>query len=114
MINLRLPWPPSVNHYYTIARGRKILSKRGRQYKKDVAFSGAVNFSSLNLIAADARLEVNIDVYPPDKRKRDLDNLLKPVLDALFPDDSRIDILRIRRRQKADGGYLRVHISEIE
>lgn len=113
MINLRLPWPPSVNHYYTVARGRKVLSKRGRDYKKMGAKELLAQGIPKNLTA---RLEVNIDAYPPSKRKHDLDNVLKPLLDTMQDygmfDDEQIDILRIRRREK--GGYVRVHISEIE
>jgi len=68
------------------------------------------------------RLEVRIDVYPPDKRKRDIANLEKAVVDSLqqkggygiFIDDSQIDILHIRRLHITKPGYVRVHISEIE
>ena len=64
------------------------------------------------------RLEVDIEAHPPDRRKRDLDNLLKPVLDVLqdygmFADDEQIDVLRIRRREIAQPGHVRVHISEL-
>ena len=113
MINLRLPWPPTVNHYYTIARGRKILSAKGRAYKTNAAVECLRQNVPRPLTQ---RLEVNIDAYPPDKRKRDLDNIIKPLLEALQDygmfDDEQIDILRIRRKGK--GGYVRVHISEIE
>jgi crossover junction endodeoxyribonuclease RusA len=63
------------------------------------------------------RLHVTIDVYPPDRRRRDLDNILKPVLDVLeeygvFEDDEHIDVLVVRRRGK--GGYVQVLIDEID
>ncbi len=113
MINLRLPWPPTVNHYYTVARGRKVLSAKGRAYKKQCGYELLVQDAPKNLTA---RLEVNIDAWPPDKRKRDLDNIVKPLLDALQDygmfDDEQIDILRIRRM--GFGDMVRVHISEIE
>ncbi len=116
MINVRLQWPPTINNYTTVVRGRKILSARGRKYKE---------WSILELMDQHAprglkgRLEVKIDAYPPDKRKRDLDNLLKPILDSLqdygmFVDDEQIDILRIRRLAMTKPGYVRVHISEIQ
>ena len=64
------------------------------------------------------RIEVYIDAYPPDKRKRDIDNILKPILDcltdaAIWDDDSQVDVLRIRRMEIAKPGYVRVYISEI-
>jgi len=45
-------------------------------------------------------LKVTITAFPPDKRKRDLDNLLKAPLDALqflYGDDSKICELTIKR-----------------
>ena len=70
----------------------------------------------------DGRLEVRIDVYPPDKRKRDIANIEKPVCDAMqrkdgygiYIDDFQIDILHIRRLEIAKPGHVRVHISEIQ
>jgi crossover junction endodeoxyribonuclease RusA len=64
------------------------------------------------------RLEVNVDVFPPDRRKRDLDNLLKICLDALqeaslFKNDSQIDKLTIERRDiTVRHGEIWVHIQE--
>lgn len=114
MINVRLPWPPQVNNYYAVVRGRKIISKEGRAYKKQCGLELMVQNARKGL---DSRLEVLIDVYPPDRRRRDLDNLCKPVLDVLveygmFRDDSLIDDLRIRRREK--GGYVRVKVAEMD
>ena len=115
MINIKLPWPPTVNTYYGIVRGRKILSKRGREYKIQAAVECLRQKAPRPLTQ---RLEVNIEAYPPDKRKRDLDNIIKPLLDALQDygmfDDEQIDILRIRRRAIEKPGYVRVYISEIE
>ena len=116
MLNLRLPWPPTVNHYYTIARNRKILSKSGRQFQKDAAIILLAQKAPKGMTK---RLDVRIDAYPPDNRRRDLDNLLKPSLDALekygvFVNDSQIDVLRIRRCQVRKNGELRVHITESE
>ena len=59
---------------------------------------------------------VTINAYPPDKRKRDLDNLIKPVLDALVDygairDDSQVDDLRIQRFNNYPEGKLEILIS---
>jgi len=110
---ISLPWPPTVNHYYTVARGRKILSKRGRAYKKYccelMMVQGVERLKS-------RRYSVFIKVRPPDKRKRDLDNLLKPILDSLteygaIVDDSKVDDLRIQRFNPTPEGSVEIIIS---
>lgn len=63
------------------------------------------------------RLSLTIDAYPPDRRKRDLDNILKSLLDALqhagiYSDDSQIDILKISRICSFDG-FVKVNIEAI-
>lgn len=64
------------------------------------------------------RLAVDILAYPPDKRRRDIDNLLKATLDALqhagvYKDDYLIDDLRIRRKEAVKDGSLIINISEM-
>lgn len=121
-----LPYPPSVNHIWrhVVIRGvvRTLLSAEGRKYR--VAAREGITGEPLT-----GRLAVRVIVYPPDRRKRDLDNVLKS-LDALsqeinkktgkvvFPgvwlDDSQIDILHVVRGPvHREGGYVRVHVREI-
>ena len=62
------------------------------------------------------RLAVSMVACPPDRRARDLDNVLKATLDALthagvWLDDSQIDLLSVERAQVVKGGELRVTIS---
>lgn len=112
---IQLPWPPTVNHYYTVSRGRKILSAAGRNYKT------ACQYLLLEQKAQKSTSGpycVTIRAYPPDNRKRDLDNLLKPCLDALtgygaIGDDSQIDDLRIQRFPKIPSGRIDIVISRI-
>lgn len=59
-----------------------------------------------------------LDVFPPDRRRRDLDNIQKAVLDALqhanlYRDDNQIDFLLTQRKgQEADGAVI-VTISDM-
>ena len=111
---IELPWPPSVNTYYRTHRGRMLLSEKGRKYKKHVK-----SLWALLPKFGDLRLMVEIYAFPPDRRKRDIDNIIKPVLDALegagvYDNDSQIDSLSIRRKGVVKGGSLLVTISEHE
>jgi len=110
-----LPWGPSMNSYWC-KRGRiTFISKAGRAFRKDVEtilipFRGRFGGQ---------RLFVSITAFPPDRRTRDLDNLLKPLLDAmqhakLFDDDSQIDRLLIERGNViGKPGQLQVTIESI-
>lgn len=109
---INLDWPPTVNHYYTVARGRKILSQRGRDYKKAQGWQMIAQTIAKHM---SGKFKVHITANPPDRRRRDLDNLLKPILDCLteygaITDDSDIDELLIRRAEKLPGGCIEVVI----
>ena len=65
------------------------------------------------------RLAIKIIAEPPDKRRRDLDNILKAPLDALthaglFIDDEQFDEINIVRGQPVPGGRLGIKITELE
>lgn len=97
---ITLPWPPSANTYYRRS-GRHIhLSNKGRKFKTDAM----ATLKSLRLDAEQIteRLTVRMELHPPNRRKFDIDNRIKPVLDALqrgglIVDDEQIDDLRIKR-----------------
>jgi crossover junction endodeoxyribonuclease RusA len=111
IITLKLPWPPSTNAYYRVFKNRAILTKAARQYRETIVglFGGHQPLTG--------RLGIVIYVFPPDKRLRDLDNLLKQPLDALqhagvFLNDGQIDQLMIRRQNVEKPGYLLVTIDD--
>lgn len=119
MIVLELPYPPSVNSYYRSPRtgplaGRTLISQKGRDYRK--AASQAV-LQHKDRKAPLGRLSVGVVLYAPDRRKRDIDNPIKSLLDALthagvIEDDSLIDKLAIERGSVTKGGLVRVFIDE--
>ena len=103
-----LPWPPSTNRIWrnVAVRGkpRTLLSEEGRRFRTTAAqmcMLGGVNNRQLA-----GRLAVSLVACPPDRRARDLDNVLKATLD-----DSQIDLLSVERAQVVKGGELRVTIS---
>ena len=104
-----LPWPPSVNHYWRMVKGRMLISREGRDYRTAVARA----LGEAGAVRLEGRLEVQVDAWPPDRRRRDLDNLCKALLDALehggaYRDDGQIDRLTVIRRPVVAGGALRV------
>jgi len=120
-MRLTLPWPPSANTYYRhVSRGplagRTLLSEQGRAYRKAV---DAVVAMARARKALAVPLEVRIAAFPPDRRKRDLDNLLKSVLDCLeasgvIENDNLIESLSIYRAERVAGGQLEVQITALD
>jgi len=65
------------------------------------------------------RLSVQLTAYPPDRRRRDLDNILKATLDSLtyaevIEDDSQFDRICIERRSPVKDGKIEIMITELE
>lgn len=114
--SFELPFPPSVNACYrAIPRGRicaNILSKKGREYKERIA----IILENDDLLT-DKRLMVQIRLFMPDKRRRDIDNYNKILLDSLtgfiWEDDSQIDILTISRDDVVNGGLVKLVVREL-
>ena len=114
-MQLTLPFPPSANRIWrsVCIRGkpRVLLSRQGREFRETVAATLAGKLPP----TAMGRLAVSIDAYPPDRRRRDLDNLQKAILDSLqaagvYLDDAQIDVLQIRRCPPEPGGKVVVHL----
>lgn len=113
-ITLTMPWPPSVNKYWRTFQGRMIISAEGRSYRKAVADQVLIQRGAKHYTG---KLRVVIEAFRPDNRRRDLDNLLKAVLDGcthagVWEDDSNIVDLRIYWAETI-GGMLKVKVSEV-
>jgi crossover junction endodeoxyribonuclease RusA len=125
MIEFEIPWPQSVNHYKQV--GRIVRTKTGKLYQKRINTPETNQFYYAVWIKVkargvkfgdSARLGMWIDLYPPDKRKRDIDNLCKVVLDGfqkaeLYKDDNMIDLLVIERKEIVPGGSVIVKIKQL-
>jgi len=118
--NLELPFPPSLNHYWrSVVMGRSarvLISAAGRKYRE--AVTGHVLAARANRMLT-GRLSVRVDLSPPDRRKRDLDNYAKGLLDALthagvWADDEQIDRLVLARGAVCKGGRAVVAIEGYE
>lgn len=98
-MQLVLPFPPSVNTYWRAPNkgplaGRHLISAEGRKYQS--AACAAIIEQLRRLPKPSAELAaVEITLYPPDARRRDLDNYNKALFDALthagvWEDDSQV------------------------
>ncbi|MCR5414828.1 MAG: RusA family crossover junction endodeoxyribonuclease [Kiritimatiellae bacterium] len=95
-VSFELPWPPSVNRYYRHVGPRVLISREGRRFRLMAVSRLAGRFPKLT-----GRVELSGDFYPPDGRRRDLDNVLKCTLDSLvhaglIGDDAQIKRIDIR------------------
>ena len=100
MLELELPYPPSVNHYYRRVGPRTLISREGRRYRQRIV----AILRALGVRPIDGMLSVTVDFYPPDRRRRDLDNLQKCLWDALqhgglYRDDSQIKEIHAHMRE---------------
>lgn len=114
-IILYLPWPPTINDYYGVTRtGGRFVKTRATTYRAEVSI--CLNEQCPGLKLTD-RLFVDVYLYPPDRRTRDLDNYMKGLLDActlggLWADDGLIDQLPIYRGVVIPGGRVVIEISD--
>ena len=99
-MELELPYPPSINHYYRHVGPRVLISRDGRKYRERV-----VNILKANGVKPlDGPLRMTIEIYPPDKRRRDIDNTQKSLWDSLqhggaYHDDSQIVRFEVIKRE---------------
>ena len=111
-----LPYPPSINHYWRRVGPRTLISREGRTFRRNVC--ALLGGGGPRKPPAGGRIALCMDAFPPDRRRRDLDNLIKATADALqhagvYEDDSLIDLLITRRRDVVAGGRLDVQVLDI-
>lgn len=75
--------------------------------------------SQQGVVALEGRLAVHVALFPPDRRQRDIDNILKALLDACehagcYESDSQIDELHVIRQGVQQGGHCTILILPID
>jgi crossover junction endodeoxyribonuclease RusA len=104
--------PPTVNHYWLAAGKRRYISIPGHAFRALIV--AAVNGRKIS-----GRLNCYVELTASNRRRWDLDNRIKALLDALqhaglFDDDSQVDKLTVYRMTVGDTDRTRVVISRIE
>jgi crossover junction endodeoxyribonuclease RusA len=107
-VRFELPLPPSINQQYATVRGRRVLSKASRHYKREVGRTirrlRAEGIIPDPLVATlrQGFVGLFIDFYFETPRRRDLDGGLKitqdAICDSLGVNDNRVvDVHLVKR-----------------
>lgn len=113
-VTVTLPRPPSVNHaFYNAKGGGRRKTEAYREWRKEAGWEIKIQRPGkvLGAVAIDYRVSPVFEVL----RKRDLDNFLKPLSDALvdlglIKDDSLVVDLRIRWDKTVEPGRVVVRV----
>lgn len=118
---ITLPWPPSVNHIWRQAGGRVHLDQKVEAFRQNV--QSKVLWMKKNMLFPSDPIECNcavmVEYLTPDKRRRDIDNGLKVVLDAfthagVWKDDSQVKLMLVYFGKSCKGGAVNVLIQPLE
>jgi crossover junction endodeoxyribonuclease RusA len=88
MIELILPYPPSGNHRLKLAHGKFYPTSVYKRFRWEVM--QILASLQLGTFPKGSRLGIKVILHPPDHRRRDLDNILKPLLDTLKEGPNRL------------------------
>ena len=116
-MDFELPFPPSCNRIWRNVGQRTLLSRQGRTYRTVVCSILATKYCINKPLSGP--LSIEILIHPPDRRRRDIDNSIKALLDALqhggaYHDDSQIVWLLARKCPPIQGGLVNVHLEETD
>ena len=105
-----------MNTYWRRVGHKTIISRGGREFRTKVCAMLAGD--GPRKPPAGGRIALLMDAFPPDRRRRDLDNLQKPTLDAMqhagiYEDDSQVDLLITRRMQVCPDGRIIARIEAL-
>ena len=122
-MKLVLPFPPSVNTYWRSPnsgplKGRTLVSDKGRAFKS-AARSAIIEQLRCPPKPSSSPAAVEITLFPPDSRSRDIDNYQKALFDALthagvWEDDSQVKRMLVEWGSQVKGGRVEISICKYE
>lgn len=106
-MRITLPWPPSANRIWREARGRVYISKEYQSFLE--AAKSAWLMQGGRRLDENDEIEVDLLLFPPNRRPYDVDNRIKPTLDALtkigfWKDDRIVSRVSAKRCQPVEFG----------
>lgn len=112
-LSVRLSYPPSANRLWRYTGGKALKSAEYRSWLDIAVWEARTGCKGM----IDGPYALHVVASRPDKRKRDIDNLLKPISDAcaaagLVTNDS--DCQRISAEWSSEGEGVRVTITRAE
>lgn len=121
MIELRLPFPPTENHYRGIRVREQVVGLKRKQIpmfylrQQGKVFRALVQYEARKVMEGREPLvgpvSVSLEVHFP-ARRGDLQNRIKVLLDALqgevFKDDVQVHHLEVERRDSKNNGHVLV------
>lgn len=117
---LHLPLPPSANRLWRAGRGNIYTSPRYKNWLRDAGWLAiAQHKEQPKPPRINGPYALSVQAVRPDKRRRDLDNLIKPINDLLktidvVEDDSHMEMLSMRWVTDGEGVYVRVSPAAME
>ncbi len=120
-MKLILPFPPSVNTYWRAPnsgplKGRHLVSVAGRRYQSAACAAIVEQLRRLPKPST-AEAAVEVTLFPPDARRRDIDNYNKALFDALthagvWVDDSQVKRLLVEWGPTVPKGRVEITINK--
>lgn len=113
-------WPPSGNHTWQIGKGRARLSEKTKTFRLAMKswMLAQRNYGIVPKEPITGDIKVKLTFYPPDRRRRDLENFEKTFNDALtkaglWLDDSQIKHKEVVWGEVFKGGAVLVELEQI-
>lgn len=122
-LTLTLPFPPSVNTYWRSPnsgplKGRHLISAAGRAFQNS-AYAAVLEQLHRMPKPITGPVAVEVTLFPPDRRRRDIDNYNKALFDSLtrvgiWEDDSQIKRMLVEWGPVTAAGKVEVRIAALE
>lgn len=113
---IELPYPPTLNSCFHNISGRgRAVTPRYREWTNEALWM----VTSQKPQKFDVEVSISIGIVAPDKRPRDIDNLIKPCLDLLvkagvIPDDNSKYVRKVSAQWLASGPPCSILITPYE